>query len=583
MTCSKCDSDIYAQGKCNRHYFYDLWLENENIYDLGIIKFAKAIVPEWVRNEPAEHHMVSYKAYLRMYKPECRDKYDRLLAEIGYRGSSKTTRSKIILLFVCCYGLEKLAVYCANTAELAINDVNDVKNELSSNERIRYYFGAINSREVEGQEGEWKKNSFRTSTGVTVIPRGVGQPIRSLLRAGYRPTLALINDMYQKDDVKTEYTRSQFLKWFFEDMFNAIDDIDGKIFFNGTILHQDTVPVKLKENSYWNVLEFPVMDVDDFHRVIKEECKETETKIVLPSDARINELEETVKLAWKERFSLRYILRKYAEAFESAKDSSHDTVAGFYQEYFHIVTPPGQDISTIRQVPMNFFRDKGRNWLAVKFSEDNEVVYEVNVFLGVDVATATSQMAKYSVILVAMMNSNRQVFIYSYSRGKYGHRDKMREGLEKKDGDIVSLNRAELERLGIVDEHIRLVKEFDVLRACIETVQSQQNVFDEVVRLMRKNDAYHQVIGVKPTTEKIERDANVLLPYIQSASIYYNLGLPELMSEHKFFPRGKTVDIIDAEAMAVSIATPSGGASYDEVKKKNKKQLPEYTTSFVVL
>jgi hypothetical protein len=457
-----------------------------------------------------------------------------------------------------------------------VQDVFEVRRELSTNPLIRYYFGVINSKAVEGQDGEWSRDAYRTSTGVYVLARGVGQQVRSALRNSYRPTLAIINDMYSKDSVKTEYTRAEYAKWFFQDMFNAIDDLDGKVFFNGTILHEDTVPVVLEKNSQWKVIKYPVMDIDDFHRVLRE-CNQTDATIELPSLERIKELEKTCKIAWVERLDLHYILKKYKEAYESGQ------VAGFYQEYFHIIVPPDEkSFKNVKRAKMTFIRADRRTWLKVEFDKDKEVIYEVNIYLGVDPASATTQSSKFTAIVYIAMNQHRQVFILGYAHGKFGLRDELEPSYVKKtDSDIVEPVRSNIRRIGMVDEEIRLVKQFRAVSSTVETVQQQQSVYDEINRLMRRNNALHRLYSVKPTQEKIERDADILMPYFQTGSIFLNYNLPELEHELDQFPRGTTVDLIDALAYAVVNARPAEGIEFADAYKTNHED--EFETNFYVL
>jgi hypothetical protein len=587
MKCNqeKCFLEAEKDGLCEIHYWHSIWLDNSNIDDLGIVRFAKMILPEWLRNNVPEFHKEVYHEFILLYSPDRDNKYKRLFAEIGFRGAAKTTISKVILLYCCCFSLEKFIIYCSATNSFAVQDVFEVRRELSSNPGIRHYFGAISSKAVKGQDGQWSRDAFLTvpssytsaKSGVFVLARGVGQQVRSALRNSYRPTLALVNDMYGKDDVKTEYTRAEFSKWFFQDMFNAVDDIEGKVFFNGTILHQDTVPVVLEKNESWKVLKYPVMEIGDFHKALKY-CEVTEDKINLPSQEIIDELQKECKLYWPERLGLYYILTKYKESYESGQ------AAGFFQEYFHIVVPPDEKaFKYIQRVKMTFIRADQRTWLKVKFSTDIEVTYEVNMFAGLDPASAVTQNSKYSAIVIIGMNKERQVFVYSYARGKYAARDELNAGYRKAgDSDIVEPVRSNIKRIGMVDEEIRLVKQFRVVATAVETVQQQQSIFDEINRIMRVNNAFHRLHSIKPTQNKIDRDADTLGPYFQTGSIFINYGLSELEGELEQFPRGTTVDLIDALQMAVSIARPADGADFASAYKE-KNEDDEYIREFMAL
>ena len=568
-----CTSVAEADGFCNKHYWYARWLDNTDKENLGILLFGKMMFPHWFRNDTPVFHREVMKDYISLYSSDLKDKYDRLFAVLAFRGGAKTTLSKVILAYVCCFGLEKLVIYCSETNAFAVQDVFEVRRELGTNMQIRRYFGIINSKRVKGQDGEWHRDAFLTSSkefsGVYVLARGVGQQIRSVLRNSYRPTLSIINDMDSKDSVKTEYTRGERQKWFFQDMLNAVDDIDGKVFFNGTILHEDTVPVIISKNETWKVKEYPVMDIDDFHKATKI-CEVTEDKVTLPSDEDVYALQKELKLYWPERLDLRYILRKYKEAYESGQAD------GFFQEYFHIVVPPEEKtMKSYKKANMSFFRVGRINWINVKIG-DRDLVYNVNTFLGIDPASATTQRSKYSALLYIAVNEYRQVFVLGYSRGKYGMRDELQSGYHKKtDSDIAEPLKENIQRVGMVDESMRLFRNFHFYGTAVETIQQQQSVYDEILRIMAKNNAYHQIHSIKPTQEKIERDANIIGPYMQTGNLYINYGCPELEMELDSFPRGMTTDLIDALAMAISISVAPTGESYEELKKNKFKRIPQ--------
>lgn len=557
----KCNAESERNGFCEVHYWHNIWLDNTDPNNLGIVKFANMVVPTWTRNATPWFHFEMYRAYLALYNPELKDKYDRLLGVIGFRGAAKTTFSKIILLYVSCFGLEKFVVYCSETNTFAVQDVFEVRRELSTNPHIRHYFGVISSKGVKGNDGEWSRDAFLTSTGVYVLARGVGQQVRSALRNSYRPTLAIINDMYSKDSVKTEYTRAEYAKWFFQDMFNAIDDIEGKVFFNGTILHQDTVPVTLENNPDWKILKYPVMEIDDFHRVLTH-CKITDAGVEIPPPEVIAELEKTCKLAWPQRLNLNYILKKYREAIHSQQG------AGFYQEYFHIVTPPGErNFENLQRLRMEYFYARGVNWLRVHFDNNVSTVYPVRIFLGVDPASSTQQGSKFTAIVFIAMNQYRQVFVMGYSHGKFATRDEFLPGFRAPNGDIVTADRTKLKRIGMVDEVVRLVKQYHATSVTVETTQMQQTIFDEILRLKIINNAAHSTYSEKPIQDKVERDSDILTPYFQSNAIFFNYGLTALELELKHFPRGSTVDIIDSLAYAVKNAKPADDLNFQEVMR----------------
>src|SRR5258706_10661589 len=104
MRCSinNCTRQAEIEDLCNIHYYRKLWLDNSDINNLGIVLFAEMITPTWARSKTAQFQKEVYYAFFQLYSPDRKDKYDRLLAEIAFRGAAKTTAAKILLLYLCC-------------------------------------------------------------------------------------------------------------------------------------------------------------------------------------------------------------------------------------------------------------------------------------------------------------------------------------------------------------------------------------------------------------------------------------------------------------------------------------------------
>jgi len=319
------------------------------------------------------------------------------------------------------------------------------------------------------------------------------------------------------------------------------------------------------------------MNLDDFERALSK-CEITHSKVNLPSDEVISKLESESVMAWKSRLNLKYILTKYSEAYENGQSD------GFYQEYFNIVVPPSdKNFKLIKRAYMRYFRYRGVNWLAVKFNEvQEELIYPVNIYFGVDPASSTQSNAKYSVIAILMINQHRQVFYYGYSRGRFALRDEFKPEVKRVNYDLVEFDERLIFRKGIVDEEIRLAKQYSPNGSQIETTQAQEHIFTEIGRMMRMNGANHNLFSEKPVTNKIDRDADMLLPDFQTGSAFVNYGLDALELEFKSFPRGNTVDIIDAFYHARRIARPAEDVQYSDVRE-NLHRKQDLVTEFYLL
>lgn len=62
---------------------------------------------------------------------------------------------------------------------------------------------------------------------------------------GHRPSLIICDDIYSEDNVKTEYSRTQVRKWFFNAVINSLDSHNGKML----LLVKDLLKQHYKDND----------------------------------------------------------------------------------------------------------------------------------------------------------------------------------------------------------------------------------------------------------------------------------------------------------------------------------------------
>lgn len=144
----------------------------------------------------------------------------------------------------------------------AIEQSENLKNELLSNELIQTLYGDIKGR-------IWSKKRWIAEVGsqeIMVRPRGAGQQIRGRLFRDYRPDLIVVDDVEDPDDMDTKEQRKKKKQWFFADLVNAVDRAsdDWEIIVLGTILHQDSLLQNLLDSPSWDTVELELCD-DDFN------------------------------------------------------------------------------------------------------------------------------------------------------------------------------------------------------------------------------------------------------------------------------------------------------------------------------
>lgn len=137
------------------------------------------------------------------------------------------------------------------SATVAVQQSENLKVELMGNELVTKMFNPIKS-DVFSKEQWVANNHIKTC----VMPRGAQQQIRGLLYRNHRPSLIIVDDLEDPEEMDSEDQRKKKKDWFYADLMNCIDMADvsrGKwrIIVLGTILHEDSLLVDLLDDEDW--------------------------------------------------------------------------------------------------------------------------------------------------------------------------------------------------------------------------------------------------------------------------------------------------------------------------------------------
>ncbi|NJM09431.1 MAG: hypothetical protein HC883_00590 [Bdellovibrionaceae bacterium] len=108
----------------------------------------------------------------------------------------------------------------------------------------------------------WRQDMFETTNGGVMVARGRGGQVRGLNHNGVRPDHIIFDDLEDKEAVKTEEQRDKTLDWFYGDLMPALPEMDpnATITGMGTILHGDSLLMRLMKDPQWTVVKFGVRD-----------------------------------------------------------------------------------------------------------------------------------------------------------------------------------------------------------------------------------------------------------------------------------------------------------------------------------
>ena len=163
---------------------------------------------------------------------------------------------------------ESYIILIGATEEMAIEHLGDIKNELSENEEL------IRDFRVKGFVTEQKTDVIvecEDGYQFRIIARGAEQKIRGRKWKGRRPGLIICDDLEDDEQVENADRRRKFRKWFFRAAKQSLRE-GGKIRVHGTILHEDSLLMRLMKNKQWDARLYKAhSSFDEFTQILWEE------------------------------------------------------------------------------------------------------------------------------------------------------------------------------------------------------------------------------------------------------------------------------------------------------------------------
>jgi len=564
--------------------WHRVYADNSDPTDLnrGILAFSRDFFPDLIESKYgiSTIHVEILADFIDLFHPKYKMNEERLLQLEVFRGASKSTLSNVVctLYTVCMNGREitfpdktkhtleeDLIVLASETSAFAYNWVFTVRSQLSSNAKLKYFFGDMKPKGLRDDEGRWRIDTFNAirhdldtpynGRDIIVIGRGVGQQIRGLNLSGKRPTLIIADDLYSYKSVVTPEARDKTARWWDAECINSLHANNGKILLIGTVVHEDTIIVANETNRFWRTIKFPIMEEDAFNKVVDKCCIIDRDKKSCAIDAQLAASMEAAGYTtyWKERFPLINILTKLAIAIENKNRGNGESI--FWQEYFHIVLAEGDKV--IRQDQMqtcelSIVTKNGVNF--IKKKENGEYKYiNVNTILSIDTASSANLGAAHTALIECSMDYYSNIYFTYANSGRWGIRD-------ERDAD------GKLLRIGIVDLIFFVIKD-KVARVGVEVYNIGTEVIRQLKTLMKTKQRRFIVFEFAQTQNKEERILSTLSPYYQTRSAYHNFGQEELKRQLEFLGKTKLRDLADAAESAVRhLRAPASIINYKEEK-----------------
>jgi len=160
------------------------------------------------------------------------------------RGFGKTSISTLGAPAWCaCCGLRKFIMIISDSSEQANAQLENLKAELETNERIIEDFGP--------QRGDqWAAGRIVTAQGVRLEALGAGKKIRGRKFRQHRPDLMVYDDIENDQEVASDTQRESRKKWFYRAAMRAGWENTTSLVV-GNLLHSECLLAELLDNPLW--------------------------------------------------------------------------------------------------------------------------------------------------------------------------------------------------------------------------------------------------------------------------------------------------------------------------------------------
>jgi predicted phage terminase large subunit-like protein len=221
-----------------------------------------------------------------------------LLAVEIFRGGGKS-----VLVNLCdhlrrvCHGLDPYIVIAGDTFAQAGAQLEDVKDELGGNEKIRADFGALKPKvgvwksvelfQLPSGRVTWREGQIITTNGVRVDAIGRGGKMRGRRHGPQRPTCFTGDDLDNDENVVTKEQRDKAWNWVVSAVKPAMDPKRGQVRIIGTTIHFDCVIARAVRKTddegqrLFTSISFPAMHRNEEGQLVSNWEARFSTKMLL--------------------------------------------------------------------------------------------------------------------------------------------------------------------------------------------------------------------------------------------------------------------------------------------------------------
>ncbi|OOF45624.1 hypothetical protein BKK51_05940 [Rodentibacter trehalosifermentans] len=446
------------------------------------------------------------------------------MATAAPRGEAKSTLVSQLFSLYCLVTKQKNYVLIVmDSINQAYPMLESIKVELEFNQRLR-----IDFPEIAGQGRVWQATTILTKANQKVEIAGSGKKLRGLRHGAYRPDLVVLDDIENDEQVRSAEQRDKLHTWLKSTVLPL--GVPGEkldVVYIGTILHYDSVLNRTLANKAWKTAKFKAL--------IKQ-----------PDDMALWDKWEDFYLNEGEAV---------ADAFYQANKAAMDK---------------GAEVSWAARPILTLMKIRARDGHATFDSEYQN-----------DPLSSDDAMFANSLVYWTELPEDLIYFgALDPSMGKAGaSRDPsaiLVGGYQRSTGKLYVVEAQVKKRLPdlIIEDVIRLQRQYRCQRWFVETVQFQEFLKDELVKRSAQRGCPVPATATKPNTDKMLRIES-LQPHMANGLILLHASQATLIAQLRHFPKADHDDGPDALEMlwrnAVTNSAPIEWMSLSDLDQHDEK------------
>lgn len=218
--------------------------KRNNLENLGLFQWTYKYLSHYVYRDFSE----KFHKPLAQELESLRHVRGRHVNIIAPRGNAKTTWTVAKVLKAICEQSERYILIISDTSEQAEGILKSVRYELEDNELLKQTYGDL--------KGEvWNDGRLETSNDICIEALGTGKKVRGRKYKQYRPTLIILDDPQNDEDVESPSSRVKQWNWFIKALLPA-GDTETNVVLVGTMLHKECIVAFAEKSPKFRTVKF---------------------------------------------------------------------------------------------------------------------------------------------------------------------------------------------------------------------------------------------------------------------------------------------------------------------------------------